>query len=753
MPKTVGVAVSNATFHFDKLYTYAVMPDQQDTVRLGSMVLVPFGRGSRARMGVVLACDAEPESAKLKFLFDVAPASACLTPELLRLVHFLKERTFCTYYEAVKAVIPYGAQYKPTVAEDGVTPVLQKQLVRHTENAYKLVGTLPPKPRPTAKQLAAVALLAGGERTLSALEEKGISRAVLDNLCAKGVLECSKVNKSIDLYSSIPLKNEPILLTEEQQAAYDALLPGLEDAAPHSALLYGVTGSGKTLVFLKLIEHCLQLGRRALVLVPEISLTPQMILRLKSQFGKRVAVQHSSLNHTERLLQWQMIQDGGADIVVGTRSAIFSPLENIGLVIIDEEQEHTYRSESAPRYSAHEVARQRAAENGALLLLASATPSTESYYAAQHGRTQLVRLTKRYGGNPLPKVQIVDMRAELASGNPREISLAMEDAIRHNLEAGKQTILLLNRRGYQTVAQCEDCREVLKCQKCSVPMVYHKSAHKLLCHYCGSQLDPPPARCPACGGKLQYRGFGTQKAEEELAKLFPEARILRMDQDTTAAKDAHEKLLAKFARHEYDIMVGTQMVAKGLDFEDVTLVGVLGIDSLLFAQGFRAYETVFSLVTQVVGRSGRAKDPGFAIIQTTDPDNPVLNLAAAQDYDAFFEQEIAYRKLGLYPPFCGLCVVGFAGPKESEVARASARFAALLGRQAAKQPDLPLRVLGPTPGSIEKINDSYRYKLTVKCRNDRRFRDLIRETLTLYEQEKLPGKATVVVDLHSDGDI
>ncbi|MDU8688419.1 replication restart helicase PriA [Faecalibacterium wellingii] len=752
MPKTVGVAVSNATFHFDKLYTYAVMPDQQDTVKLGSMVLVPFGRGSRARMGVVLACDAEPESAKLKYLFDVAPASACLTPELLRLVHFLKERTFCTYYEAVKAVIPYGAQYKPAVAADGVTPVLQKQLTRHTENSYRLVGGLPQKPKPTAKQLAAVALLGGGPRTLNELEDKGISRAVLDNLCAKGVLECSKVNKSIDLYSSIPLKNEPICLTAEQQAAYDALLPKLEDDAPHSALLYGVTGSGKTLVFLKLIAHCLEQGRKALVLVPEISLTPQMILRLKSQFGRRVAVQHSALNHTERLLQWQMIQDGGADIVVGTRSAIFSPLENIGLIIIDEEQEHTYRSESAPRYSAHEVARQRAAENGALLLLASATPSTESFYAAQHGRTQLVRLTQRYGGNPLPKVQIVDMRAELTSGNPREISLAMEDAIRRNLDAGKQTILLLNRRGYQTMAQCEDCREVLKCQKCSVPMVYHKSAHKVLCHYCGSQMEPPTV-CPTCGGKLQYRGFGTQKAEEELAKLFPDARVLRMDQDSTAAKDAHEKLLAKFADHEYDIMVGTQMVAKGLDFEDVTLVGVLGIDSLLFAQGFRAYENVFSLITQVVGRSGRAKDPGFAIIQTTDPDNPVLNLAAAQDYDAFFEQEIAYRKLGLYPPFCGLCVIGFAGAKEVEVARAAARFAALLGQQAAKQPDLPLRVLGPTPGSIEKINDTYRYKLTIKCRNDRRFRDLVRSALELYEQEKLPSKATVAVDLHSDGDI
>ena len=753
MPKTVGVAVSNATFHFDKLYTYAVMPAQQDAVRLGSMVLVPFGRGSRARMGVVLACDAEPESSKLKYLFDVAPASACLTPELLKLVYFLKERTFCTYYEAVKAVIPYGAQYKPAVAADGVTPVLQKQLTRHTENSYQLAGELPAKPKPTAKQLAAVALLSGGPRTQGELEEKGISRAVLDNLCTKGVLACTRVNRSIDLYASIPLQNEPIVLTEEQQAAYGALLPHLEDTAPHSALLYGVTGSGKTLVFLKLIERCLQLGRKALVLVPEISLTPQMILRLKSQFGRRVAVQHSALNHTERLLQWQMIQDGGADIVVGTRSAIFSPLENIGLVIIDEEQEHTYRSESAPRYSAHEVARQRAAENGALLLLASATPSTESYFAAQKSRTQLVRLTKRYGGNPLPSVQIVDMRAELASGNPREISLALEDAIRRNLEAHKQTILLLNRRGYQTVAQCEDCREVLKCPKCSVPMVYHKASHKLLCHYCGSQMDPPPKNCPACGGKLQYRGFGTQKAEEELAKLFPEARILRMDQDSTAAKDAHEKLLARFADHEYDIMVGTQMVAKGLDFEDVTLVGVLGIDSLLFAQGFRAYETVFSLITQVVGRSGRAKDPGFAIIQTTDPDNPVLNLAAAQDYDAFFEQEIAYRRLGLYPPFCGLCVIGFAGGKEIEVARAAARFSALLGQQAAKQPDLPLRVLGPTPGNIEKINDTYRYKLTIKCRNDRRFRDLVRETLGLYEKEKLPSKASVVVDLHSDGDI
>ena len=705
MPKTVGVAVSNATFHFDKLYTYAVMPDQQDAVRLGSMVLVPFGRGSRARMGVVLACDEEPESSKLKFLFDVAPASACLTPELLRLVHFLKERTFCTYYEAVKAVIPYGAQYKPAVAADGVTPVLQKQLTRHTENSYKLAGTLPAKPKPTAKQLAAVALLGGGERTQTELEEKGISRAVLDNLCAKGVLECSKVNKSIDLYSSIPLKNEPIRLTAEQQAAYEALLPHLEDAAPHAALLYGVTGSGKTLVFLKLIERCLQLGKRALVLVPEISLTPQMILRLKSRFGKRVAVQHSALNHTERLLQWQMIQDGGADIVVGTRSAIFSPLENIGLVIIDEEQEHTYRSESAPRYSAHEVARQRAAENGALLLLASATPSTESYFAAQHGRTQLVRLTQRYGGNPLPHVEIVDMRAELASGNPREISLALEDAIRRNLDAGKQTILLLNRRGYQTIAQCEDCREVLKCQKCSVPMVYHKSAHKLLCHYCGSQMDPPPQKCPTCGGKLQYRGFGTQKAEEELAQLFPEARVLRMDMDTTRQKDSHEKILSAFANEEADVLVGTQMIVKGHDFPNVTLVGILAADMSLYTDDYRSGERTFQLLTQAVGRAGRGDKKGEAVIQTYSPDHYAIATSAAQDYEAFYEEEIRYRTMMGYPPAENLLAV-FISSADEALLETGCRYLKEYMIKAKK--DIEASVIGPASPGIEKINDVYR---------------------------------------------
>ena len=751
MAECVQVAVSNATFHFDKLYSYSVPAHLQDRVFVGSMVLVPFGRGAAARMGVVLGLDA-PEAAgkRLKSLYDAAPEQARLSEELLRLVYYLKEHTFCTYYEAVKAIIPYGAQYK--AVNTGPVPQLQKQLVRHTEPVYRRTDA-PWQGRRTEKQQAAWDALAFGPKTQKELEEQGVTKAVLAGLVKKGVLAVSAQDKSVALYENYSPAQETIALSPAQQAAYSRLAALMDTGRPAVALLHGVTSSGKTLVFLKLIEKAVAAGRKALVLVPEISLTPQMIYRLKAFFGDRVAVQHSALSNTERLLQWQQIQNGGADIVVGTRSAVFAPLPDIGVIIIDEEQEHTYHSESAPRYSAHDVAKRRAAAHGALLLLASATPSTESYYAAQAGRYTLVELSERYNHMPLPEVRLVDMREELAAGNASSVSRALADEISRNLARGEQTILLLNRRGYKTVGMCTACSEVVKCDACSVPMVYHKADGRLLCHYCGKSVSPVPEVCPACGGKLKYTGFGTQRVEEELEQMFPAARVLRMDLDTTSRKNAHETMLRRFAKDEYDIMLGTQMVAKGLDFEKVTLVGVLGIDSLLFAQGFRAYENVFSLITQVVGRSGRAKDPGFAIIQTTDPDNPVLNLAAAQDYDAFFEQEIAYRKLGLYPPFCGLCVVGFSGPKEAEVARAAARFSALLGRQAAQQPDLPLRVLGPTPGNIEKINENYRYKLTIKCRADRRFRDLVRQTLGLYEQEKLPAKATVVVDMHSDGDI
>ena len=748
------VAVDNATIHFDKLYSYRVPETLAGRVWPGSMVLVPFGRGDKPRMAVVLQVedvDAETAPKRLKTLHDAAPEQARLTPDLLTLVRFLKDRTFCTWFEAVKAVIPYGAQYRAAVV-DG-KPVVQSRLSRSTERVYTLAGELPQKPKPGPRQKAAVEALRQGPLTAHQLDEVGISKATLDTLCEKGVLTVAEQDKTLDLFADIPFAPRPITLAEEQQRAYDALVPDLEDGKPHAALLHGVTGSGKTVVFLKLIERTLELGRKALVLVPEISLTPQMIRRLKSTFGNRLAVQHSALNNTERLLQWRLIQQGQADIVVGTRSAIFAPLQNIGLIILDEEQEHTYQSESAPRYDAHDVAKKRAAMENALLLFASATPLTETYHAAECGKYQLVTLTQRYGGRPLPQVDFIDMRAELASGNPREISKRLARELQENLENGEQSILLLNRRGYHTVGMCAICGHVLKCPNCSVPLVYHKPQQALMCHHCGHTVRPLPQVCPECGGKLNYSGFGTQRVEEELAQLLPTARILRMDQDSTGQKNAHETMLAQFGKQEYDILLGTQMVAKGLDFEKVTLVGVLGIDSLLFGQGFRAYESVFSLVTQVIGRGGRAALPGRALIQTSVPEHPVLQLAAEQDYEAFYREEIAFRKFGLYPPFCSFCVVGFVGAQEGMVAMAAHRFGTLLAERAAQHPRMPLRLLGPAPMAITMLNGKYRYKLTLKCRNDATFRALLRETLDVYAREKLPQKASVILDFHSDGDL
>lgn len=748
------VAVDNATIHFDKLYSYRIPDSLTGGVWPGSMVLVPFGRGDKPRMAVVLKVeqvDAETVPKRLKTLHDAAPEQARLTPDLLELVRFLKERTFCTWFEAVKAVIPYGAQYRAAVV-DG-KPVMQSRLSRSTERVYTLVGELPQKPKPGPRQLAAVQALQSGPLTAHQLDEVGISKPTLDTLCEKGVLAVAQQDKALDLFGDIPFDPQPITLAEEQQRTYDALLPDLEDGNPHAALLHGVTGSGKTVVFLKLIERTLELGRTALVLVPEISLTPQMIRRLKSTFGSRLAVQHSALNNTERLLQWRMIQQGNADIVVGTRSAIFSPLQNIGLIIIDEEQEHTYQSESAPRYDAHDVAKKRAAMENSLLVFASATPLTESYYAAESGKYKLLTLTKRYGGRPLPHVDFIDMRAEMAAGNAREVSTRMVRELQENLDNGEQSILLLNRRGYHTVGMCATCGHVLKCPNCSVPLVYHKPQQALMCHHCGHTVRPLPQNCPECGGKINYGGFGTQRVEEELAELLPSARILRMDQDSTGQKNAHETMLAQFGRQEYDILLGTQMVAKGLDFEKVTLVGVLGIDSLLFGQGFRAYENVFSLVTQVIGRGGRAALPGRALIQTTVPEHPVLQLAAEQDYESFYREEIAFRKFGLYPPFCSFCIVGFVGAQEGAVALAAHRFGTLLAERAAAHPTMPLRLLGPAPMGITMLNGKYRYKLTLKCRNDAAFRVLLRETLEAYAKEKLPQKASVILDFNSDGDL
>ena len=741
MPKTVGVAVSNATFHFDKLYTYAVLPEHQNAVRLGSMVLVPFGKGSRARMGVVLACDAEPEHSKLKYLFDVAPASACLTPELLRLVYFLKERTFCTYYEAVKAVIPYGAQYKPAVAADGVTPVLQKQLTRHTENAYKLVGTLPQKPKPTAKQLAAVALLSGGPRTLNELEDKGISRAVLDNLCTKGVLECSKVNKSIDLYASIPLRNDPITLTGQQQAAYDTLLPKLEDTAPHSALLYGVTGSGKTLVYLHLIAQALAAGQGAILLVPEISLTPQMIEAFSAYFGDTVAVLHSGLPLSERYDEWKRIRAGLARVVVGTRSAVFAPVQDLGLLIIDEEQEDTYKSESTPRYHARDVAKFRCTQHGALLLLGSATPDVVSRYYAETGRYHYFTLPDRFNARKLPDVIIADMKQELRNGNAGSISSVLYGELEENLRRGEQSILFLNRRGASKIVTCAECGATYSCPNCSVSLTYHQGNQMLICHHCGYRRRVDP-QCPVCGGELRFLGDGTERIEADLHALFPGVETLRMDADAIAMAGTHEALLQRFARERIPIMIGTQMITKGLNFENVTLVGVLNADQSLYVGDYRASERTFSLITQVIGRSGRGDVPGRAVIQTFTPANETIQQAARQDYDAFYRSEIRLRKLNGTPPFSEVLAVTVSGAQENAVVRCCAYirdyFRQTVGERA--------EVLGPAPLPVVRMNNRYRYRVTLYCNQSKAVRRAAANIVMYCNTEKSFRDVTVFAD-------
>ena len=751
MPLTAQVAVSNAAFQYDKWYTYLVPEPLSERIRVGSMVLVPFGRASAPRMGVVLQLDETAElPSRCKALYDTAPETAALTPELLRLVQFLRERTFCTYYEAVKTVIPYGALYRAVDTADG--PRLQKQLVRHTQRWYR---NAPPSAEPvgklTEKQQKVLEYLrqTGAAPEEAVLESCGVGKTVLDRLTEKGLLLTELRDRREELYVQ-ELPPEEIHLSAEQQRVFEGLSALLTGGAPRTALLHGVTSSGKTLVFLKLLEKAVSEGKQAIVLVPEISLTPQMIARIKRNFGQRVAVQHSALSHTERLLQWQQIQNGEIDVVVGTRSAVFAPLPQLGLIIIDEEQEHTYRSEQSPRYQAHDIARYRAADVGGLLLLASATPSLESYYMAQMGKYGLFELHHRYGDIPLPQVDLIDTREELLKGNPGLISMPLADAICDSINREKQAIILLNRRGYQTVGICTSCAQVLKCTSCSVPMVYHKAQNKLMCHHCGRTLIPPPTQCPECGGPLRYTGFGTQKIEEELAEKFPSARILRMDLDTTGKKDSHRQMLSDFAAHRYDVLIGTQMVAKGLDFADVDLVGVIGVDTLLFNQSYRAFEEVFSLITQVVGRSGRAGGQGRALIQTVDPQHPILHLAARQDYRAFYEDEIRFRKLNLYPPFCSLCMIGFQGTAEADAAAAAGQFSSLLQQLARQNPDIPLRVLGPTPYHIVMVNDRYRYKLTLKCKNDAAFRALLRQTSERFLQQPISSKVAVTFDFHSD---
>ena len=569
----------------------------------------------------------------------------------------------------------------------------------------------------------------GSDRTLSPLTER-LEKEGIVSFAKQEVLRVSR-HEPVEMAL-------PIVLNDEQQQAFDGLLPLIARREAGAALLHGVTASGKTQVYIRLIEETLAMGRTAMLLVPEIALTPQMMAKFTAYFGENVAMLHSGLQLTERYDQWKRIRRGDVRVVLGTRSAVFAPLPDLGLIIMDEEQEPTYCSENPPRYHTRDVAQFRCAQSGALLLLGSATPTVETMYYAREGRYQVFPLYRRYNEKALPEVFIADLRDELRAGNETAVSEPLRSALEENLAHGEQSILFLNRRGSSRMLLCGECGEVPECPRCSVPMTYHSANGRLMCHYCGHS-EPAYERCPQCGGIMKHIGTGTQKVEEELHALFPGAKVLRMDTDTVGASHGHEKLLRQFEEEKIPILLGTQMVAKGLDFENVTLVGVLCADASLYIDNYRAPERTFSLLSQVVGRAGRGSKQGRAIIQTFTPENEVIRAAAAQDYDAFYESEIRMRRLRRYPPFADLFSFTVTGSDESRVIRAAKALRDALGYAVERREELKplsIEVLGPAGASVVKVNNRYRYRVFLVGKGCPALRRLVAEYLYAFYQHK-----------------
>ena len=584
----------------------------------------------------------------------------------------------------------------------------------------------------------------------------GVTTAVVKRLAANGAAEeyTSEVLRNVEVNESESRSPEDIILSDQQQKAHDAVLSRIFEKKTGVFLLHGVTGSGKTSVFEKLIHDAVKMGRQALLLIPEIGLTPQILRRFRGLFGEKVAVIHSGLSLGQRLDEYKRIKRGDASIVIGTRSAVFAPLDNIGIIIMDEEGERSYKSDSTPRYNTADVAKQRCMYHNAVLLLASATPSIESYYYAEKGIYKLLEMDRRFHSSALPDVEIIDMNLERQNGNKSEFSQHLVEEINENLRNGHQTILLLNRRGYHTIISCCDCYQPIYCPNCSVPMTYHKVNDRLMCHYCG--YSAPPAKiCPVCGSeRLKSMGFGTQRLEEELKMFFPNARILRMDADTTFSRYSYEKGFTAFRNGEYDIMIGTQMIGKGLDFPNVTLVGVLSVDKSLYAGDFRSYERTFSIITQVVGRSGRGQQAGKALLQTFMPEHYVMNLAAQQDYKGFYKEEIAIRRAMIFPPICDMCIFCFAGADEEAVKNgADAVINLMSSRLSQLQPKTPVRVLGPVKCSYGKINGKFRYRILMKCKNNKEMREFISTLLVNSAKLREMKNITFYADMNGDAGV
>lgn len=807
--RIAGVAVEKTVYSFDKIFDYVI--PETFLASVGYRVLVPFGRGDQKRQGVIIYTKSVGNIDKLKSIEKVLDKKPVLTNEMINLALFMKERYYCTIYDCIKAMLPVGINYKLkttyTINKDynlGTDFLDEKQKIiyeyllnkkksvpvedivkdlslsedtsiMHEMAMSNILIKQDEVSRKTGDKICKMIRLVTdcGNAELTSKQKEayevlnmsfslsvkelcyfvGCTQVVADGLVKKGVAEYfeEEAFRIPSVYNNGEKSQENIKLTPEQQLAYDDLYMRYKSDKAQVSLLYGITGSGKTLVFMKMIDKVVCDNRGVIVMVPEISLTPQLMNIFTSRYGHNVAMFHSGLSAGERLDEWKRVKNGYAKIALGTRSAIFAPFENIGLIIIDEEQEYTYKSESNPRFHARDLAKYRCNKHNCLLLLSSATPSIESFYNCCKGRYSINRLSKRYGNAVLPDVVTIDMNKEQQKGNFSGISSELLRNIEYNVENGKQSIILLNRRGHNTFVSCKKCNEVISCPNCSISLTYHSDNNRLMCHYCGYS-EPMKQECPKCHSKsLKFSGLGTQRAEQNLIDTLPMARILRMDADSTIAKFSHEKKLKDFSDGKYDIMIGTQMVAKGLDFPNVTLVGVLSADQILYSNDYRSYERTFSLLTQVVGRAGRGELKGKAIIQTFTPDNETIMLASKQDYDSFYKSEILLRKAMLYPPFSDICMVGFLGDNEIKTAEAAKYFTENLIKLAKTEySHIPLRIVGYSPATINKISNKFRYKCVMKFRNSVDFRKMISNLLITYGKNKKFNKISIYVDVNPD---
>ncbi len=812
-PSVVSVAVDQSVYQTDRPYSYLLPSHLSDKAKVGCRVLVPFGNGNVRKTGVILGFDEADDTRKLKSVAALLDNEPILSEDMMKLASFIREHTFCTWYNAVRILLPPGINYKvkqefilsenakiildtldgdlKTLAEymlnlkkavtketayralgfseesDLMERLVSKGFAVRVGTAVRNIGDASLKMvrlTEAANDLSNVKLTPKQRQLMSVLSDleccsvkelcyfTGLTQVVVTGLCKKGIAEIFDQEYYRNPYKNAEKSTEPQKeLTQQQTVAFNQLMADFQKPEGVTSLLYGVTGSGKTQVFLKVCDEVIKMGRGVIVMVPEIALTPQTLGIFHRRFGDKVAVFHSAMSQGQRLDEWKRVKRGEALVAVGTRSAVFAPVQNLGLIIMDEEQEHTYKSEMSPYFHARDIARYRVAQSKGLLILSSATPSIESYSMALAGKYSFCKLPSRFGTAKLPEVEVVDMRQETAQGNSGIISNLLFDRINEALKSKHQTILLLNRRGYNTYISCTQCGHVINCENCSISMTYHSANNRLMCHYCGKSL-PYADKCPQCGAqRMKYTGLGTQKAEAELEALFPDARILRMDADSTMTRDDYEKNLKAFADGEFDIMLGTQMVAKGLDFPKVTVVGVLNADIAMHSSDFRSYERTFSLLTQVVGRSGRGTDKGTAVIQTVEPDSKIIELAAKQDYESFYSSEIMTRKLMIYPPYCDIATVSFTGTERKYTEDAAKNYFELLKFTVSNGfSDVKLIVLGPTAAAVPKINNNYRYKLIIKYKNSQNFRELMSKVTADYNSTAYSKKVTASLNVNPD---